>query len=178
MVKKSAKFEGAGVGLFVVGNGPDGRIMGSTALPLEMFDFTPATRELRDLGNPTDVGGEIYSFAAASNRVYLCAYPRSFLSVYEPAQPWHYGKAKDSNPRGLGFMGEGHLRPRALVIGPDHRVYVGSLAPYGQTGGALGIYDPQSDSVSENYPQLITNQGISALAFDPGTKLLFGGSSI
>jgi hypothetical protein len=166
------------VKLFVVGSGPGGRIVGGTALPLEMFDFTPATGETRDLGNPTDVGGEIYSFATDADRLYLCAYPRSFLSVYEPARVWHYGKGKDSNPRGIGFMGEGHLRPRAMVAGPDHRVYVGSLAPYGQTGGAMGIYDPEQDKVVENYPHLITNQGISALCFDPETKLLFGGSCI
>jgi outer membrane protein assembly factor BamB len=175
---KSAKFEGAGVKLFVVGTGPDGRIVGSTALPLDMFDFTPATRELRDLGNPTDVGGEIYSFATDAEQLYICAYPNSFLSVYEPQKPWHYGKTKDSNPRGIGPMGKGHLRPRAMVIGLDHRVFVGSLAPYGQTGGAMGIYDPQQDKVTENYPHLVTNQGISALCFDPGTKLLFGGSCI
>lgn len=176
--KKSAKFEGTGVKLFVVGSGPGGRIFGSTALPLEMFDFTPGTRELRDLGNPTDVGGEIYSFATDAEQLYICAYPNSFLSVYEPAKTWHYGKTKDSNPRGIGPMGIGHLRPRAMVVGADHRVYVGSLAPYGQTGGAMGIYDPQQNKVTENYPHLITNQGISALCFDAGSKLLFGGSCI
>jgi streptogramin lyase len=176
--KKSASFQGAGVKLFVVGSGPGGRIFGSSALPLEMFDFAPATGELRDLGNPTDVGGEIYSFATDADRFYLCAYPNSFLSVYEPAKPWHYGKTKESNPRGIGVMGKGHLRPRAMVVGPDRRVYVGSLAPYGQTDGAMGIYDPQTDRILENYPGLITNQGISALCFDSGTGLLFGGSCI
>jgi hypothetical protein len=176
--KLSAPFQGAGVKLFVVGSGPRGRIVGSSALPLEMFDFAPNTGELRDLGNPTDVGGEIYSFATDADRLYICAYPNSFLSVYEPQKPWHYGKTKDSNPRGIGVMGKGHLRPRALVVGRDHRVYVGSLAPYGQTDGAMGIYDPESDKVVENYPGLITNQGISALCFDPATGLLFGGSCI
>src|ERR1051325_4429478 len=43
VVKKSAKFDGAGVRVFVVGAGPGGRIFGSTALPLEMFAFTPAS---------------------------------------------------------------------------------------------------------------------------------------
>jgi hypothetical protein len=178
IAKKSAKFDGAGVQVFVVGAGPGGRIFGSTVLPLEMFDFNPVTRELRHLGNPTDVNGEIYSFAADDRLLYLCAYPQSFLSIYDPAKPWRYGRAKDSNPRGFGFIGDGHLRPRAMVIGPDERVYVGSFAPYGQTGGALGVYDPKLDAVTENYRHIVTNQSIAALSFDPQTKRLFVGSSI
>jgi hypothetical protein len=175
---KKAKFEGAGVRLFVVGEGPGGRIFGSTALPLEMFDFDPATGASRDLGNPTSVGGEIYSFAHDGRLLYLCAYPQSFLSIYDPAKPWHYGKTADSNPRGFGFMGDGHLRPRAMVYGPDERLYVGSLPPYGQVGGAFGVYDPKQDAVTENYRNVVTNQGISALCFDTKTGRLFAGSAI
>ncbi len=177
-VRKSAKFEGAGIRVFVVGAGPGGRIFGSTALPLEMFEFNPITSALKDLGNPTDVGGEIYSFANDGKRLYLCAYPQSFLSIYEPDKPWQYGKTKESNPRGFGYMGEGHLRPRAMALGPDGRVYVGSLPPYGQTGGSLGVYDPEADKVVENYRHLVTNQGISALCFETETKRLFAGSSV
>ena len=75
-------------------------------------------------------------------------------------------------------MGDGHLRPRAMAIGPDRRVYVGSLPPYGQTGGALGVYDPKAGGVVENYRHIVTNQGISALCFEPQTGRLFAGSSI
>ncbi len=174
----TAKFKGGGLNIFVVGAGPGGRVFGSTAMPLEMFDYAPTTAQLRDLGNPTDVNGEIYSFAHESNLLYLCAYPGSFLSVYDPAAPWHYGRNKGENPRGIGPMGAGHLRPRAMVLGPDGRIYVGSLPPYGQVGGALGVYDPKSDSVVENYRNIVTNQGISALCFEPQTGRLFAGSSI
>jgi hypothetical protein len=177
-VTQQAKFDGAGVRLFVVGAGPAGHIYGSTALPLEMFEFNPATRSSQDLGNPTSVGGEIYSFANDGARLYLCAYPQSFLSIYEPARSWHYGKTPESNPRGFGYMGDGHLRPRAMVLGPDGRIYVGSLPPYGQTGGAFGIYDPKLDAVTENYRNVITNQGITALCFETDTGTLFGGSSV
>jgi streptogramin lyase len=178
VVRKTAPFDGAAIGLFEVGAGPGGRVFGSTALPLELFEFNPATRQLTDLGNPTDVDGEIYSFATAGGSLYVCAYPSSFLSVYDPARPWHYGRSKDSNPRGLGYMGDGHLRPRAMIVGPDDRVYVASLAPYGQTGGALGIYDPKTDTVVENYRHIVTNQSLSALCWEPQTKRLFVGSDI
>jgi hypothetical protein len=173
----SVSFDGPGVRIFAVGEGPHGEIFGGTALPLEMFGFDPATHKLEDLGNPTSVGGEIYSFAKTGNSLYLCAYPNSFLSVYHPSKPWRYGRAKTDNPRGIGNMGDGHLRPLGLAIGEDKRVYVGSLAPYGQVGGALGIYDPAADAVTENYRNIVTNQGISALCFGARSNLLYGGSS-
>src|SRR6185503_12335519 len=46
-VENKAEFSGAGIQLFTVGAGPGGRIYGSTAMPLEMFDFRPATKALR-----------------------------------------------------------------------------------------------------------------------------------
>ncbi len=177
ITKHEVRIDAAPVALFVVGSGPGGRIFGSTALPLEMFDYAPAKGEFRDLGNPTDVGGEIYSFTTSSNLLYLCAYPRSYLSAYDPTLPWDYGHSPTNNPRGIGFMGDGHLRPRDMLTGPDGRIYVGSLAPYGQVGGALGIFDPKSNSVTENYRHIVTNQGISSLTFETKTKRLFLGTA-
>jgi len=173
-----AGFTGAGIQLFTVGAGPGGRIYGSTAMPLEMFDFSPATKTLRHLGNPTGVGGEIYSFATDGRLLYLCAYPGGFLTIYDPNKAWDYGTKPEHNPRGFGSMGDGHLRPRAMVMGPDGRVYVGSLPPYGQVGGALGVYDPRADKVVENYRHLVPDQGIAALCVEAATQKIFGGSSI
>ena len=177
-LEHKAEFTGAGIQLFTVGAGPGGRIYGSTAMPLEMFDFSPATKALRHLGNPTAVGGEIYSFASEGKLLYLCAYPGGFLSVYDPDKAWNYGTKPEHNPRGFGSMGDGHLRPRAMVMGLDGRVYVGSLPPYGQVGGALGVYDPKADKVVENYRHLVPDQGISALCVEPATQKIFGGTSI
>jgi hypothetical protein len=154
----NAEFNGDGIRLFTVGAGPGGRIYGSTAMPLEMFDFSPPTKALRHLGNPTAVGGEIYSFATDGKLLYLCAYPGGFLSIYDPNKEWNYGAKPEHNPRGFGLMGDGHLRPRAMVMGPDGRVYVGSLPPYGQVGGALGVYEPKADKVVENYRHLVQDQ--------------------
>src|SRR5690349_6630713 len=109
-------------------------------MPLGLFDFTPESHRSRFLG--TVPGAEVYSFSSEDDLLYICWYPSSYLAVYDPAKPWDYGTNRNSNPRGLGYMGDGHLRPRAMIVGPDKRVYVGSLPPYGQVGGALGIYDP------------------------------------
>lgn len=175
---RSVSFQGAGLQIFAVGNGPNGCVYGSTFLPLEMFDFNPATKQSKHLGNPTDVDGEIYSFTTDGKLLYLCAYPGSFLSIYDPKRDWNYGRAKTNNPRGIGPMGDGHLRPCAMLMGTDGRIYVGSLPPYGQVGGSLGIYDPMKDAVVENYRNIITNQGIASLCEDTATGRIFAGSSI
>jgi outer membrane protein assembly factor BamB len=171
-------YQGAGSGVFVVGEGPDGQIYGSSAMPLEMFEYDPQAGSHKDLGNPTPVDGEIYSFATLDGLLYLCAYPGSWLSVYDPTKPWNYGTEAGSNPLGIGNVGDGHLRPRAMVVGPDKRLYIGSLPPYGQLGGALGIYDPAQGKVVENYRNLIRHQSIFSLCVEPKSGLVFGGSSV
>lgn len=176
--KAQFTYEGTGSQIFVVGNGPMGRIYGSSVMPLELFEYDPATGRLTDLGNPTPVSGEIYSMATLEGRLYVCAYPGSWLSVYDPSKPWDYGTAKDSNPRGIGYAGDGHLRPRAMVVGPDDCLYIGSHPPYGEHGGAMAVYDPALDAFRENYRNIIASQSIVSLAYEPKSGLVFGGSSI
>jgi hypothetical protein len=176
--RKTFTYQGAGSAPFFVGEGPEGVIYGSTAMPLEMFQYDPRTGRTENPGNPTPVGGEIYSFGHLAGKLYLCAYPGSWLSIYDPHKPWSYGTTPGDNPYGFGNMGDGHLRPRAMLVGRDGRIYVGSLPPYGQVGGALGVYDPKANAVVENYRNLIQDQAIVALAQDPDTGLIWGGSSV
>jgi hypothetical protein len=75
-------------------------------------------------------------------------------------------------------MGDGHLRPRALVLGPEKKLYVGSFAPYGELGGSLGVFDPALGRPVENYRNLVKGQSISALAYDTVSGLVFGGSDV
>ncbi|RJS85665.1 hypothetical protein CW702_00830 [Candidatus Bathyarchaeota archaeon] len=172
------RYKAAGSMVYVVGLGPEGKIYGSSALPLRLFVFDPVSRELKNLGNPTSVNGEIYSLLGFKGKLYVCAYPGGWLSVYDPNKPFNYGTTKDSNPKGIGYLGEGHLRPRAMVLGPDDKIYIGSLPPYGEYGGAMAIFDPEKEKVIGNYRNIVLNQGISALAYEPESGLIFGGSSI
>jgi len=176
--KHTFTYEGTGSRIFVVGVGPDDKVYGSTIMPLEMFVYDPVANRSTHLGNPTDVNGELYSLVALHDKLYVCAYPGSWLSIYDPSKPWNYGKAPDSNPRGFGTIGDGHLRPRAMIVGPKDRRYIGSLPPYGELGGAMACYDPSTDRVIENYRNLIPNQSIVSLAYEPESGFIFGGSSI
>jgi hypothetical protein len=175
--KKTFTYAGAGSGIFMVSTGPLGRIYGGTAMPNQIFWYDPATGDLGNPGNPTDVDGEIYSMVTTGDWLYVCAYPGSYLSKWNPSKPWNYGHDAEHNPRGFSRLGVGHLRPRAMILGPDDKIYIGSYPEYGRHGGALGIWDPVGDTLLSNHHNLIPNQSIVSLVFDPVTGLVFGGSA-
>jgi len=173
------EYEGAGSGLFVLDVGPDGRIYGGTVLPLLLFVHDPETGKHEILGNPSDLkDGEIYSMLARDGKLWTCAYGGSYLSVYDPSKPWDFGTEEGKNPRGFGKLGDGHLRPTAMIHGPGDNIYIGSLPHYGQHGGAMGVFDPNRWELVENYRHIIQDQGVASLAYDRESGLIFGGGDI
>ncbi|MCC7375625.1 MAG: PQQ-like beta-propeller repeat protein [Verrucomicrobiales bacterium] len=173
--ERAFKYAGAGDRIFMVGNGPGGCVYGSTAMPLEVFRHDPATRKNEHLGAMP--GGEVYSMMEHQGRLYLCYYGGAIMNLYDPARPfWRFGATPESNPISFGGIGDGHLRPRAMIRGPEGRLYIGSEPPYGEHGGALGVWDPALNKTVENYRHLVTNQSIVSLAWDAKRGLIYGGS--
>ena len=173
--ERTFEYQGAGDMIFVLGAGPHGCVYGSTAMPLEVFRFDPGTGRSQHLGGMP--GGEVYSMSEVEQRLYLCYYGGAVMNLYDPAKPfWKFGAGPDSNPRSFGGVGEGHLRPRAMIQGPKGRIYIGSEPPYGELGGALGVWDPKQNKTVENYRHLVTNQSIVSLTYEPSSGLIFGGS--
>ena len=174
-VQRTFKYAGAGDSLFVVGNGPGGCIYGSTAMPLEVFRYNPRLKASEHLGGMP--GGEVYSMLEREGKLYLCYYGGAVMNLYDPARPfWKFGPGADCNPISFGGVGDGHLRPRAMIYGPDGLIYIGSEPPYGELGGAMAVWDPKQDKTLENYRSLVTNQSIVSLAWEPNRGLIFGGS--
>ncbi len=172
------EYKGEGMAPFVIGEGPDGDIYGSTILPLWLFRTDPRTGKHEVLGKASHSGGELYSMLPLDGILWMFAYPEAYVSSYDPKRPLNYGDNPENNPRNFGPVGDGHLRPRALILGPERKFYVGSFAPYGELGGAMGVFDPVLAKTVENYRNLIPNQSIAALAFDPKNNLVFGGSDV
>ncbi len=170
------KYAGAGDLIFVVGVGPGGAIYGGTALPNEIFRYDPRAGSSAHLGGMPN--GEVYSMLEHDRKLYLCYYGGAVMNLYDPAKPfWNFGTGADCNPISFGGVGDGHLRPRAMIGGPGGLIYIGSEPPYGQLGGALGVWDPQQNKTIENYRNLVTNQSIVSLAYEPKSGLIFGGSA-
>ncbi len=175
VVERRFKYAGAGDRIFVVGNGPGGCVYGSTAMPLEVFRFDPRAGRSEHLGGMP--GGEVYSMSVHEEKLYLCYYGGAIMNLYDPAKAfWKFGSGPDSNPISHGGVGDGHLRPRAMIRGPNEMLYIGSEPPYGELGGAMGVWDPKSNKTVENYRHLITNQSIVSLAWERESGLIFGGS--
>lgn len=173
----SLNYAAAGSFIFVVATGPDGRIYGSSMLPLRLFVYDPEKDAHKDLGKAAFATGEIYSMASLDGHLYLCSYPEGRLSVYDPSKPLQFGDKEDSNPRDLGPMGEGLYRPRAMVAGPHGKVYIGGYPDYGLIGGGLGVYDSRKNE-KRTFRNIIQNQSIASLAYIDKLDLLAAGSSV
>jgi len=171
------QYEAAGAYIFVVGAGPDGRIYGSSMLPLRLFVYDPQKYSLTNLGKASMATGEIYSIGSLDDKLYLCSYPEARLSVYDPKKPLRFGEKEESNPRDLGPLGEGQYRPRAMLTGPHGRVYIGSYPDYGLMGGAISVYDPKKNE-KRIYRHIIQNQSIASLTYIKKTDLIAAGSSV
>src|SRR2546428_4702053 len=160
VVERTFKYAGAGDHIFMVGVGPSNCVYGSTAMPLEVFRYDPRRGQSEHLGAMP--GGEVYSILEHQQKLYLCYYGGAVMNLYDPSKPfWKFGAAAACNPLSFGGIGEGHLRPRAMIRGPGELIYVGSEPPYGELGGALGVWDPKQNHTVENYRNLITNQSIA-----------------
>jgi outer membrane protein assembly factor BamB len=173
--ERKFKYEANGDLIFVVGVGPSNCVYGSTAMPLEVFRYNPAANRSEHLGPMP--GGEVYSMLERDGKLYLCYYGGAIMNLYDPAKAfWKFGGSADSNPISFGGVGDGHLRPRAMIYGPDGMIYVGSEPPYGQLGGAIGVWNPKQNQTIENYRHVVTNQSIVSLAWEANSGLIFGGS--
>jgi streptogramin lyase len=174
-LRRTFKYAGAGDRIFMVGNGPNGAVYGSTAMPLEVFRYDPGSNRSEHLGSMP--GGEVYSMMPHEGRLYLCYYGGAIMNLYDPAQPgWKFGTSPGSNPLSFGGVGDGHLRPRAMIRGPEGRLWIGSEPPYGEHGGALGVWDTTLNRTVENHRHVVTNQSIVSLAWEPRSGLVFGGT--
>jgi hypothetical protein len=69
---------------------------------------------------------------AVDGKLWACACPGSVLAEYDPTKPWSVGTLPTSNPRVYGYLGDGHLRPRAMILGPGRHLYNGITHIKGQ----------------------------------------------
>ncbi len=171
------QYEASGAYIFLVGLGPDGRIYGSSMLPLRLFVYDPQNQSLTNLGRAAYAGGEIYSMGSYDGKLFLCSYPGARLSIYDSKKPLRFGNKEDDNPRDLGPLGGEQDRPRAMIVGPHGKIYIGSYPDYGLFGGAISVYDPKKDE-KKVYRNIVMNQSIASLVYIEKLDLIAAGSSV
>ncbi len=174
--KHDTDYRGKSQSLFRIGLGPDGRLYGSTAMPIHFLWADPDSDRWGELGLLG--GGEFYSFLAWGDALLGAAYSGDApLMVYRPGQPWAPGTAPEANPRLVHYDGEnGGWRPMAMIAGTDGKVYIGAVAGYGLLGGPLCVFEPAAGKVDQ-YLHLVKDHSVVALAWLPDGRLV-GGTTV
>lgn len=137
--------------IYNLSNGQDGQIYGST-FPIFIFRLDPLAGWLEDLGNLTGADGQVYAMARHGDLLYMCAYPRGNLSVFDTTLPIAltedgYASAEPgANPCSLGYLDDYQHRPVDMALAPDGMAYLAVIADYGGTTGSLSRYDPSNGS--------------------------------
>lgn len=171
-------YDAPGTHLFVLIEGPDGKIYISSILPLYLCSLDPDTGATEFLGEACTSGGEVYSFANLNGKLYMFSYPGCAVSSYDPTKPYKPGRESSANPYMLPQLSRFAYRPYCCCPAPDgKKIVVGGIPDYGMLGGSLAVFDPEIDRIEAEYPNVVRNQSITGLCVTED-GFICGGSSI
>ncbi|MFH1267342.1 MAG: hypothetical protein ABIK89_16585, partial [Planctomycetota bacterium] len=168
-----------GMAVFSMAAGADGKIYGSTYINMHMFCTNPDDGTIDDLGKALRWGGQIDSMhGGRDGKIYMGSYVHAVVSVYDPARPWKIGTAPDANPRELGPVGSGQYRTRCITLGPDGRIYLGSIPSYNSAPtGAFSRVDPETGEV-RTWLDLVPGGAVDHVAADSDRVYGAGGGKL
>jgi hypothetical protein len=169
-------YKGKSQAYFRIGLGPDGKLYGSTAMPIHFVQAAPDSDQWEELGQPGD--GEIYSFLAWKDVLITAAYSGAApIMIYKPGKPWAPDAKPTGNPWLIHYAGQNAgWRPMAMIAGPGDKVYIGAVAGYGLLGGPLCVLDPATGKVDQ-YMNVVKDQSVCALAALPDGRIV-GGTTV
>ncbi len=170
-------YDCVGAGLFVMREGPSGKLYGGSMGPLRVFEYDPATGQITSLGQPTQATGEVYAFTHLDGVLYMAAYGSVCMTVYDPREPWSFGTEPGCNPRDLGPLGEDQNRPHSMEVGPDGNVWIASRPSYGNWGGALTRLVPGTFEKTI-WRDIVPEHSVISLAMDYERGLIWAGTDI
>ncbi len=156
-----------GMALYALASGGDGKIYGSTYINMHMFCADPEDGSIEDLGKALRWGGQIDSMhSGRDGKVYMGSYVHAVASIYDPMKPWKIGADPDCNPREIGPVGSGQYRTRTIALGPDDRIYVGSIPSYNSAPtGAFSRVDPRTGAI-RTWLDLVPGGAVNDLVAD------------
>ena len=178
-------WRGSGSNIFMIHQGPDGLIYGSSFLPEHLFRCAPDGSGMVDLGRCSLALGEAYTMGNFSDgTMAIGSYVDSLISLYDPRRRYNYAATADGNPRDLGQLDDVGLRPIAMTIVPalkrdgvqvaPERMWIGSLPYYGFWGGTLAWLDPKTGAKASHRNLLPDCSPFSLLWLPDRQELLVG----
>ncbi|MBT3376464.1 MAG: hypothetical protein HN742_41680 [Lentisphaerae bacterium] len=168
-------YESEGPGILSLISGPDGRVYGSTGLPLHFFAYDVDNDYLEDFGGVRH-GAHYNGLAVQGQRIVGAAYCGGYLAYYDTMRPWTNEIGPTPNPVYLGNWHRDLTRPHALLAHPDgNHVIMGGTPAYGHCGGGLVVYNLADDTHQLlTHEQLIPDHSTTALAALPDGNLVGG----
>lgn len=146
--------------------GPDGKLyMGGYQRGMSVFNPFNEKIEVNvsSFAQPEGIG-------FLNDTVYFGTYVGAIMYSYDPNQPVDL----NSNPKLEYDIKDEQDRPFAITSG-DNKLFVGTIPDYGVLGGALAIYDAETDEWTQER-NIVQDQSIISLAYHEGK--LYGGTSV
>jgi len=161
---------GSPVTTMSIGEGGDGQIyVGAYLSPGVMARVDPATGAVEQLDGPEQAD----AIAAHEDLTVIGSYPEAVLHAARAGEPWEWG-VNPAHVLTLGRAATGQDRPRSLVSAGDV-VAAGTIANYGELGGALTLFDPVTGEHTL-HRDVVEDQSIASLAYSDG--VVYAGTSI
>lgn len=164
-----AEMQGLAIQSLEIGE-DDNVYMGGYQGSMGVFD-TSAEEYILHERNPHQIEG----IGFLNGKVYMGTYGGALIYEFDPNQPYHYTNGgPGNNPEMVYDIGVEQSRPFTFASG-ENKLYIGTIPDYGRLGGALTIFDSQTNEW-KSIRNIIPNQSIIGLAYLNET--VYGGSSV
>src|SRR5699024_4893371 len=114
--------------------------------------------------------GQVEGMISHNHHLVVGTYPGARLRAFDTQKPWDFG----ANPDDGVVIGNGQDRPVAYASSGEE-VVVGSVPDYGQLGGGITVFDPETGDL-DFVDEPIENQTVLSLAYHDG--MFYGGTGI
>jgi streptogramin lyase len=167
--------QGAAVKVYSVSCEHLGKIYGGGFQPANTFEYDPQSRGLEDIGRLTTGTIQVYDILSHPKGLFLSSYMGANQDYYNP---------ETGDRTSIATLSQGYEQERGqqLTIGPDGRIYTGTVPVKGHLGGAVVRLGPKDLSVVV-WRNVVPNQSlISAVPVEATGEVFFtssvqGGSS-
>ncbi len=150
-------------------------VIGSHYINMQIFKIDLKNHSCQSsLNKISRYGGQVNcgTYYRKKGVFYLASYVRAVLYALYPEEPFKYGV----NPRMIGEVGQQQNRPVEMTS-DDRYVYLATKADYGTLGGAITVFDPETEKW-EVYRNFVKDQNPTSLFYHRPTGCLVGTTEV